>query len=175
MMNSPGTRYGLWGGLSLIIYFLLFYFIQKDLFLNPLVQWSSLLIYIACMYKSGEEDMRANGTDREFRLLSRTPFITFILATITYWVFYYAIHLADPELLAIQTETQLEMLRARLEAGPGDPELANKLREQIQYLENEGMSMTLGPVLMQLAMGAIGGFVLSAAVVFVLKSRLKSL
>jgi hypothetical protein len=170
-MNTPGLRYGALGGLAVVLYFLLFYFANKSLFIHPGVQWASMAIYIACMYQATREDMAANGAEREFRLLTRTPFLVFILINLAYWLFYYSLHLADPELLAMETQAQLQALQAQVAAGVGDPDQANQIREQIQYLQKEGMTMTMGPVLMQMAMGAIGGFALAAAIALLLKNR----
>lgn len=171
-MRNPGLKYGMWGAISVVLYFLMFYFVKKELFLNPGVQWGSMLIYIACMYKAAEEDMQLKGISRDFRLLSRPPFIAFLVINLAYWLYYYGLHLADPSMLTLQTDMQLEMLHQTIADGVGDPEHANKIREQINYLENEGMSMTLGPVLMRMTMGAIGGFALSAILVFVIKRKL---
>jgi hypothetical protein len=82
--------------------------------------------------------------------------------------------LADPELLAMETQAQLSALQQQIAAGVGDPEQANLIREQIQFLQKEGMSMTLGPVLMQMARGAIGGFGLASVLVILLKNSYKN-
>jgi hypothetical protein len=173
-MKNPGLRYGVFGGLSVVLYFLSFYYSQKNLFINPVVQWTSMIIYVLCMYRAAREDFALHGVERDFRLLTRTPFLVFILINLAYWLFYYSIHLADPELLAMETQAQLSALQQQIAAGVGDPEQANLIREQIQFLQKEGMSMTLGPVLMQMARGAIGGFGLASVLVILLKNSYKN-
>ena len=59
---------------------------------------------------------------------------------------------------------------ATTSAGLGDPQEANKIREQIQYLEKDGMSLPLGPVLLQMCLGAIGGFALAAGITALVRS-----
>jgi hypothetical protein len=170
-MKNPELRYGVLGGLAVMLYFLVFYFAKKSLFIHPGIQWASMAVYFACMFQAAREDFAANGSDREFRLLTRTPFLVFLLINLAYWLFYYSLHLADPELPAMETQAQLEALQAQIAAGVGDPGQANQIREQIQYLQKEGMAVTLGPVLLQMAMGALGGFALSAGIVLLLKNR----
>ena len=100
----------------------------------------------------------------------RTPFVVFLLINLMYWLFYYSLHLADPELLKMETALQVGHLKSQLDAGLGDPQEANKIREQIQYLEKDGMSLPLGPVLLQMCLGAIGGFALAAGITALIRS-----
>ena len=163
-MTHPGVRYGLLGGLVVVFYFVLLYLANKALFLHSGLQWASLVIYALFMYRATQVDCAQNGRDREFRTLVRTPFVVFLLINLCYWLFYYSLHLADPALLQMETAAQVAYLKAQLTAGTGDPQQANALREQIAYLEQHGMSLPLGPVLMQMGLGALGGFAMASVV-----------
>jgi hypothetical protein len=169
-MKNPGIRYGVFGGLAVVLYFLSFYYSQKSLFIDPVVQWASMVIYILCMYRAAREDFALHGAERDFRLLTRTPFLVFILINMAYWLFYYSLHLADPELLAMETQAQLSALQQQITDGVGDPEQANIIREQIQSLQKEEPIIALGPVLLSMARGATGGFGLAAALALLLKN-----
>ena len=60
---------------------------------------------------------------------------------------------------------QMAFLKKQLTDGTGDPEQAAKIREQIQSLEaTKDLKQPLGPVLLQMAIGALGGFALSAVI-----------
>ncbi|MEO6759978.1 MAG: DUF4199 family protein [Saprospiraceae bacterium] len=166
MKNTP-VRYGLLGGVAVIFYFLLLYILRPEFFLNPWLQWASLLIYLLCMYRATREDVLINGSQRDFRTLLRSPFIVFLLINIAYWVFYYALHLFDPGLLQMETALDLDFKKNQLAAGLGDPQQANQLREQILSLERESklpQVQPLGPIIFRLAIGSIGGFLLAAGV-----------
>lgn len=163
-MKSITLKYGFLGGVAVVFYFFAVYFAGKQQFLNPTVQWASMVIYLACMFKAAKDDCALHGTARDFREITRTPFAVFILINLGYWLFFYGLHLADPELLQMETELQLAHLRSELAAGLGDPEQANQVRDQIQTLEKEGMGITLGSVLQRMATGAIGGFALAAGI-----------
>ncbi len=169
-MKNPGVRYGILGGLVVIFFFALLYFAKKDLFLNPWLQWSSMAIYLLFMYRSAREDCAQNGTQRDFREILRIPFIAFLLINLFYWLFYYSLHLADPELLQMETAAQLQYMKNQLTSGAGDPQQANELREHIQYLEKSGMSLPLGHVFLRMGFGALGGFALSAGIAVLLRS-----
>lgn len=165
-MKDPGARYGLMGGVVVILFFALVYAVRKELFLNTFVQWGSLVIYLAFMWRAGLDDRTANGGERPFPLLVRAPFTAFVITNLLYWMFFYGLHLADPELVQLENQAQLTYLREQLAAGTGDPQQSNKLREQIQYLEQPGSEVIpLGPILLRFAIGALGGFVLAAGVV----------
>ncbi len=162
-MPSIGLRNGLIGGALVIAYFGLLYAFCLPCFLHPVYQWGVLLLYALLLVWTAVLDGRAHDFDRIFRERVRAPFLTFLVANVLYWIFYYALHLADPNLLAAETAQQLEYLQAQLKQGTGDPAASAQLREQIAYLQKEGMSMPLGPVLLQVCMSAIGGFGLAAA------------
>ena len=90
-MKNPGIRYGVLGGLAVVLYFFIFYYAQKSLFINPVVQWASMGIYLACMVQAAREDFALHGMEHDFRLLTRTPFLVFILINLAYFfIFYYA-------------------------------------------------------------------------------------
>ncbi len=172
-MKNPGIRYGVLGGLAVVLYFFIFYYAQKSLFINPVVKWASMGIYLACMYQAAREDFALHGVDRDFPLLMRTPFLVFILINLAYYFFDYGIHLADPELLAMETKYRISVLQQQLVDGVGDPNEANSIREEIQSLQKEGGGIYLGEVLFRMAIGANGGFGLAAGLALLLKNTYK--
>jgi hypothetical protein len=169
-MKNPGVKYGLLGGVTVMFYFALLYFIKKDLFLNVGLYWASMAIYILFMWRAAKEDCAENGVLRGFREILRTPFIVFLLINLLFWLFWYTLHLADPELLQMEAAMKMNYLQQQLTSGPGDPQQANQFREQIQLLEKEGMSLTMGAVFLQMGVGALGGFALSAGIAAILRN-----
>jgi hypothetical protein len=126
------------------------------------------------MYKAAQDDYAQQGVARDFRALLRTPFIAFLLINLFYWLFYYAIHLADPGLLQMELDMQLAYMKGQLSSGVGDPQQANQLREQVAELERAMANpapQPLGPVVMRMAVGAIGGAALSAGIAAWLRGR----
>ena len=163
-MQNPGVKYGLMGGIAVVIYFTILYFSGKPLFLNTGLYWGSLLIYIAFMWRAATEDCNTQGIVRDFREILRTPFVVFLLTNFFFWLFWYSLHLADPELLRLEADIKMAYLKEQLATGPGDPQQANQLRDQMQILEKEGLALTLGAVFLQMGSGAMGGFLLAAAI-----------
>lgn len=162
--RSTGIRDGLLGAAVVILYFALFYSIRKDLFLNPAVQWSSLIIYAAFMWRTAKYDHDSYGAKRDFRERLRPPFAVFLLINMGYWLFYYGLHLADTELIHLETQAMLDSLRQQLTSGTGDPQQSNALREKILELEKAPVSQPLGPILLRYGVGALGGFGIAAAI-----------
>ena len=172
-MKNISVRYGLLGGVAVIFYFVILYVLRPTLFLNTGLQYASLLLYLLFMYRATREEVAINGTQRDFRAILRTPFIVFLLINVAYWVFYYALHLADPGMLQMETALDLAYKKEQLSAGLGDPQQANQLREQIQTLEreaNQQQLQPLSPIIFRMAIGAIGGFVLAAGVAALVRS-----
>lgn len=174
---TPGIRYGFLGGSVVIFYFALLYVSKQNLFLSPLLQWGSMAVYLFFMWRASLEDCLANGVQRDFREIIRTPFITFLLINLCYWLFYYGLHLYDPSLLQAEMTLELDMLKGQLSEGLGDPEQANKFRERIQDLEKllqTPQPQPLGPVIMRMCVGAVGGFGLAAGVAALVKNQSKN-
>lgn len=169
-MKNHGVKYGLMGGVTVVFYFAILYFVKKELFLNTWFYWGSMAIYLFFMWRAAKEDCAENGVVRSFREILRTPFIVFLLINLLFWLFWYTLHLADPELLKMEAAMKMDYLQQQLADGPGDPQMANQLREQIQLLEKEGMTITMGAVFLQMGIGALGGFVLSAGISAILRN-----
>jgi hypothetical protein len=173
---TPGVRYGFLGGAEVIFYFALLYVAKQNLFLSPLLQWGSMAIYLFFMGRASLEDCQTNGVGRDFREVVRTPFVTFLLINLCYWLFYYGLHLYDPGLLLAEMGLELDMLKTQLAAGLGDPEQSNQYRERIQDLERtiqNPQPQPLGPVVMRMCVGALGGFALAAGVAALIKNQRK--
>ena len=171
-MKNIGVRNGLLGGVVVVMFFALAYTVKKEAFLHPGVQWGSMAFYLLFMYRAAREDCALSGTKRDFRELLRTPFVVFILINLFYWLFYYGLHLFDAELLRMELLAEKQLYQDQLSAGPGDPQQANQLRERIIEV---GKALTnpvqpLGPVITRMAMGALGGFALSAGIAAILRS-----
>lgn len=158
---SASLRFGLIGGIAVAAFYGAVYAIDKALFIHPAVQWGGVVIYVAFMYAAGRADVAQHGASRDFRELTRPPFVVFILINLAFWLLSYSLHLADPDLLRMEADVQIAHYEAKLREGL-DPQEANKLREQIRFLRREGMSLPLGHVFLRMAYGAIGGFMLSA-------------
>lgn len=169
-MKNPGVKYGLLGGATVVFYFAILYFVKKELFLNTWLYWASMGIYLLFMWRAAKEDCAAKGVVRDFREILRTPFLVFLLTNLLFWLFWYTLHLADPALLQMEAAIQMDYLQQQLTNGPGDPQQANQFREQIQLLEKEGLTLTMGAVFLQMGIGALGGFALSAGIAAMLRN-----
>ena len=172
MIKNTGVRYGLLGAVVLVLFYFLMYTIRRELFLDNVVQWAPMLVYLLFMYRAAKEDCAANGTQRDFREIMRTPFVVFILMNLGYWLFYYGLHLADTELVRLELLAEKQLYQNQLLGGTGDPQQANQLRERILEVDHalEKPMQPLGPVITRMAMGALGGFGLAAGIVALLRS-----
>lgn len=171
-MKNTGLRNGLLGGVIVVFYFALLYTISKETFLNPWLQWASMAFYFLFMYRAAREDCALHGTSRDFRALLRTPFVVFILINLFYWLFYYGLHLADPDLVRLELLAEKQHIQDLIDSGLGDPQQANQLRERVSEVEValEQPVQPLGPIITRMAMGAIGGFILSAGIAGILRT-----
>jgi hypothetical protein len=146
------------------------YFVSKSVYLSPAINWGILLAYVPFMWWSLQEFTTTHPQIQDFRGLIRAPFLTFVIINLGFYLLMYGLFLGDGELLQILTTREVSFLENELSSGTGDPQRANKIREQINYLKANGMQMPLGPTLLQMCMGAMGGFGLSAILVYFFQS-----
>lgn len=129
-------------GVLTVGYFLLFYFINRALLLNPWVWWGSLTIYLVFMFRVVQQlDTAA------FRQSLQGAFLVFVIANAIFYLFYYLLFsVFDPGLVDLQGEL--------LEGNPlwegGNTEL--------------DLSVTMGRVIFSFAYSLIGGFILALLV-----------
>ncbi|MCB0534807.1 MAG: DUF4199 family protein [Lewinellaceae bacterium] len=170
--KNTSLRYGLLGGVAVVFYFALLYTIGPQHFLNPWLQWASMGLYLLFMYRAAKEDCAQYGANRDFRAILRIPFIVFILINLFYWLFYYGLHLADIELIRLELLTEKQACQTQIDDGTGDPQVTYQLRERINEIEIalQQPVQPLGPVITRMAMGAIGGFALSAGIAAILRT-----
>lgn len=174
MTKQTPIFYGSLGAAVVVLFFLGCYAAGKTVFLNPALQWGSMLLYIAFMYLAARADEAVSEPGRDFRMRVRAPFLAFLCINLGYWLFYYGLHLYDPSLIQLELTQKADYLRKLVENGLGDPEQANKMRSQMAELEQaiaKPSPQPLGPVVVQMLQGAIGGFILAAGVTLLTKEE----
>jgi hypothetical protein len=160
MIKNISLRYGLIAGISTVAYFLLFYLVNPRNMFLPWLSWSSLLIYIICMWLGCKAFFNENKAEASFRFFLREAFAIYIIANLVYFLFYYLmLEVFDPSLIYVQAEVglaQLEQYADRL-----DSKQFEQLKER---LESEDLGLKLNDVLMAFGNSAIGGFIIALAV-----------
>lgn len=171
-MKNIGVRHGLLGGVVVVLFFALVYTAKKEAMLNPWLWWGSMVFYVLFMYRAAKEDCAQLGTKRDFREILRTPFITFIVINLLFWLFYYGLHLSDTELLSMKLLKEIKEYESQLATGTGDPQQSNQMREYIVELKKalDHPVQPLGPIITKMFLGALGGFALSAGIAAFLRS-----
>jgi magnesium-transporting ATPase (P-type) len=155
---NESKKYGLLAGLATVGYFLLFYVIDRSLFLDWKVYWSSLLIYVFCMYRA----CVATRSKNENEVLSfpdgfRISFQTFIIANGIFYLFYYILfNFVDPGLVDLQKELAQQLYL--------DVMGEEKAKPMIEAMNKEGFEMNLRTILWEFVKGAIAGAALSLVV-----------
>lgn len=155
MASNAAVKYGLIAGIGTIAYFLLFYFIDKELLFNPFVYWVPLGFYLALMWRAlqvGEQ-----GQAPGFRDALRTAFLVFVIANFLYYLFYYLLFgLIDPGLIDLQREVMRESLEQQ-----GNLLSEEQREEMLKSLDGDGLIPTAGKVFFTFVRSLIGGFVLA--------------
>lgn len=159
-------KQGVLGAIVVMVVMASSYFFSKTFYLSPALNWGILLLYVPFMWWSLNEFATNNPHINDFRTMLRSPFLTFVVINLGFYLLLYGLFLSDKELLSMLTQRELAFLEKELSNGTGDPQRANQIREQINYLKQNGMQMPLGPTLLQMCMGAMGGFGLSALLVY---------
>ena len=170
-MQSNGLKNGLIAAGVVTAYFLIFYFFRKEMFLNPVVSWGSMVFYIALMWKAEVDERATLGGKITFKPALRAGFQVFLLANVAYWLLFYGLCLADHDLTDYLKSYRLEEIQRQISGGTGDPQLSNDLRKEAEEIRATGFRIGLGDVLLRLSMGLLGGFVIAGTIAFFVKNE----
>ncbi|NJN34352.1 MAG: DUF4199 domain-containing protein [Saprospiraceae bacterium] len=106
-MKKDIIKYGILAGVSVVAYYLLFYFLSKTTMLGMGVFGGSLLIYAFFMYLTAK-----NIVEEDFKKLLRATFALFLLANLFYYIFDYTLfNVIDPDLADRQKELAIEVYK----------------------------------------------------------------
>ncbi|MCG8330110.1 MAG: DUF4199 domain-containing protein [Chitinophagales bacterium] len=155
-------KYGIIAGVIIIVYFLLFYFVEAKLLFNPFVYWASVGIYLAIIWRALVIEKAKIGEEYNFRHALRTAFFIFVIANAMYYLFYYFLFaLIDTDLVNLQKEYMAEALEARKSMLP---------KEQYESLQDSlddgSMDVTPGGVVFTYLRGLIGNFILALGLAY---------
>ena len=161
-MNTFSKKYGALAGVFVVLYFVLFYLIDKTTMLGMTAYWSSLIIYLGFMSKACLDERASHGGLLTFKDALRTAFVTFLIANLFFHVFNYILFkYVDPGLI----ETQMEMAK-KIYLQFMDEAQAKKM---IKEMSKNRFEMSLANVIFEYAKGAIGGFILSLLVAVLIR------
>jgi len=156
-MQNQGVKYGILGGIGIILYMLLFFMIDKKMMLSPWVYWAGMIVYIVAMFKSIFALKEAKGGEITAQEGMKEAFTCFLVANLLFYTFYMVLfNWISPEMVDLQKNMSLELLNSTESFYP--PE---KFVEMKESMEAADFRVTLGGSLFGLAKGAIGGFILS--------------
>ena len=104
-MKNSAVRYGIFGGVSVVTYFLAFYFAKPQLMLEPAVVWASVVMYLVFMFLATRQERKAQGDESyTFKQALRTAFLTFVIINTIYYLFNFLLYRVDPTMLIYQKE-----------------------------------------------------------------------
>lgn len=170
MILSSTIKYGIAAGIGTVLFLLSCYYIDKALIFNTGIYYTSLIFSVIAMWLVGSNIM--NNYEAEFPAVLRQVFLTFLIADIIYYVWYYMmVNHIDVGLLEYQKNQMLAAYQA-LKAKTTDIEEAKQWTQMIQDLENNGLTaISISNVMLQMARGVIGGFLLAYIITFALNKR----
>jgi hypothetical protein len=151
------VKIGSIAGVAVVLWHLLFYFLDKKLYFHPGVQWGVLPIYLAAMYLACRTEARQSTGLYAWQPALRTAFGTFVFTHLIAHVFYFVfLKYIDPGMLTLQAELFAEGLE-RNKNWLGE-ENAWKIKDQYQA---ENFQPTFQKSAFSFAFGLIGGFILA--------------
>ncbi len=146
MDRKISLKYGLIAGGIVVLYFLLFYFLDKESMLKMWVAYSSILIYVLFMAKTVKDQRELMEDIISFRDAISVAFLNFIIANVVYYIFYFFIIKSDLALVEMLKQSTIEFYQ--------------KMGQDTAEIE-KNFEVGFSTILLSFARGAIGGFILS--------------
>ncbi len=153
-------KFGSVAGAAVVLWLLLFYFMDKKLYFHFGVQWGVLPIYALAMYLACRSEARQTTELYAWQPALRTAFGTFVVTHLIAHVFYFVLlKFIDPGMINLQAEVFSEGLeRSKNLLGE---ENAWKMKDQYQA---EDFIPTFQKSAFAFTFGLIGGFIMALAV-----------
>ncbi len=155
---SPSGLWGLVAGLGTAFYLLALYSLEPELYIQPVILYSTWLIFLLCMVVAlliSQSQMSLG-----FRDALRIAFTTYIIGNLVYYVFDYAmLTYWAPELVGMMEE------EFRAAAASGLLESMQKEAKNIDF------SPSISHYLLTFAQSLIVGFVVSAILALLFKNK----
>lgn len=140
---------GIYTGLAIIVYLLIFYFIDHSLIVNPFVYWGTLLVAGIGMASAVKKVRSEQGERIEKRDALKIAFLVYVIAMAFFYVFFFAmLRYIDPSLVEFQ--------KAAMEKAGQD-------------VSGVDFTMTLGKTVSGYIISLIGGFLVSYLMATVMK------
>ncbi|MFT5384737.1 MAG: hypothetical protein ACI8VT_002723 [Saprospiraceae bacterium] len=157
--NTIGIKYGILAGVGLMLYFLLFYYMDKNRMMDAWVSWSSLFLVLICTFLAVSQQRETNGGIIEFKEALKTGFTVIVLSNLLYYAFFFVLLKSDLELVTILKQNGIDFYKSIL------PE------EEWPAMEKsyENFSFGFSDVLQYFAKSTIGGFFIALLVAGLLK------
>jgi hypothetical protein len=156
-MKQNILKYGTMAGITLIGYFLLFYYTNKNEMLGQSVQLISYLIYALFMFIAAK-----SVSHLDFKTVLRTAFGVFIVTNLFYYVFDYVLfNTVDKSLADIQKTMMIDYYTANIKT-------VQETKEMTDNILN-GNFHTFKSLAFGFSKGAIGGFGLAVIISFLVK------
>lgn len=155
-------RYGIEAGVVTVLLLLLAYFVDKKLMLSAGVYWGTLAVYLFAMVRAVEAVRRDLGETAALKQLVRPAFVTYLVANVFFYLFYYGMCNADAglqEALRLQQQDYLHWAIAQVK----EPSQQKQFQDALDQLAGQDMRPRAGETLLNMARGAAFGFVLSFA------------
>ncbi len=158
-MKKHEITAGLVAGFATILVLFIAHLIEPIWMLSPFLFWGSLIFYFLGMLGACLLLKRQGKGILPFREAVRTAFVTFLIANIVFYAFYYLMfNVIDPNLTLLQKE----LTKAYYEQNFTGMELRRYLAE----LAETEIKVDFGTIFQGFIRGAIGGFLLSLLVGF---------
>lgn len=157
--NIKGLIYGILAGVGLVLYFLLFYFLDKNMMMSLWVSWSSILILIVCAFITVYQQREANEGIITFKDGLKTGFLVTVIANLIFYAFFFIIVKSDADLVTILEQQSIDFYKKY------------GTKEQLEKIDQEMKDFKFGfsDLLLSLAKSTIGGFFIALLPAFIFK------
>lgn len=131
--------------------------------LTPLIYWGTLLFYLLAMLGGNLVWKNSHKGILPFRKAVQLGFVSFLIANLIFFAFYYWIFNSDPELV----EIQLKMMQEFAESYP----VGSEARTQLESVEITSSDITFGHCVNKYLRGALGGFLIAVLIALLVKQE----
>ena len=165
-MQNTGVKWGIIGGVTLILIGLLTYVISPNTYLTT-AKWLGFVAILVILYMAGKEEREKHGGYITFQELLRPIFLTYvIIAVFSVIEQYLMLRVVDPGMVDTLKQMSMEGME-KMKSFIGEDAYEKAMEE----MEKNEFAPTLRTSALTLAVSIIIGFIISAIYAAVMKRK----
>ncbi len=150
--------YGLISGILIVCYYLVFYYMNKNLIAKIEFSYSVFALQVPFLIAAGLKYRNRNEGLLEFKEALKIMMITYLISLLFYFIIYYVLFNYDADLVAMSKQYSIDSIEWLKTRGMQKEQYESMMNDA----QNSSFEVTIGTLLRGIPFSILGGFFVSS-------------